>query len=303
MYQHWQLNSLIILLNNFQWIPINVFYLFPRSQSIMFYIPHWIWKCWEGGKITSLVSGLSASLMTSADRKEKISNLREYLCNSLHSHNIYAVKFFICEVLNFFNTLFQMWFLNRFLGGSFITYGVDVVNFSEKDQLDRTDPMIEVFPRVTKCTFMMFGPSGSVEKHDLMCVLALNVINEKIFVFLWFWLVLLICLTCISFLYRLVVFFVPSVRNGLLQKRAQLRYKVTIDSLAPKLYFGDYFLLYLISKNVEILSFSGLLEELSLELRDTRKPETEPDKEMYSLRGRRRSMNLKEKLHLLNEKV
>lgn len=188
-----------------------------------------------------------------------------------------------------------------------MAYGIDVLSFSKMDQLNRTDPMIEVFPRVTKCTFLLFGPSGTVQTHDIMCVLALNVINEKIFIFLWFWLIMLATLTCVSFLYRLLVFFVPAVRNSILQKRAQLRYKITLDTLASKLYFGDYFILHLIGKNLEIMTFTSLLEELSLDLKDTRIPDppVAPGQEMYPLKARRRNDggHLKEKMSLLNEKV
>ena len=28
------------------------------------------------------------------------------------------------------------------------------------------DPMSKVFPRVTKCTFQKYGPSGTVQNHD-----------------------------------------------------------------------------------------------------------------------------------------
>ena len=45
--------------------------------------------------------------------------------------------------------------------------------------------------QITKCTFHKFGASGSVQKFDGICVLPLNIINEKIYVFLWFWFVLL----------------------------------------------------------------------------------------------------------------
>ena len=37
-----------------------------------------------------------------------------------------------------------------FLGYEFSTYGLDVVNFSEKHPMDRQDPMHTVFPNVTK---------------------------------------------------------------------------------------------------------------------------------------------------------
>ena len=49
----------------------------------------------------------------------------------------------------------------------------------------------QIFPRVTKCKFWKYGPSGTVQKHDALCVLSLNIINEKIYVMLWFWLVIL----------------------------------------------------------------------------------------------------------------
>jgi hypothetical protein len=55
--------------------------------------------------------------------------------------------------------------------------------------------MIYVFPRMTKCTFHKFGTSGNIEKHDALCILPLNIVNEKIYIFIWFWLLLLGLLT------------------------------------------------------------------------------------------------------------
>ena len=51
---------------------------------------------------------------------------------------------------------------------------------------------------MTKCTFHKFGPSGTVQKFDGLCVLPLNIINEKIYVFLWFWFVILAIVTGIQ---------------------------------------------------------------------------------------------------------
>ena len=55
--------------------------------------------------------------------------------------------------------------------------------------------MIYVFPRMTKCTFHKFGTSGNIEKHDALCILPLNIVNEKIYIFIWFWLLILGFLT------------------------------------------------------------------------------------------------------------
>ena len=55
---------------------------------------------------------------------------------------------------------------------------------------------------MTKCTFHKFGTSGELEKHDALCILPLNIFNEKIYIFLWFWMLGLSALTSIVVVYR-----------------------------------------------------------------------------------------------------
>lgn len=43
-----------------------------------------------------------------------------------------------------------------------MTFGLDVIAHMEADQEDRLDPMIYIFPRMTKCTFYKYGVSGEV---------------------------------------------------------------------------------------------------------------------------------------------
>jgi hypothetical protein len=42
-----------------------------------------------------------------------------------------------------------------------------------------------------------------VEKHDALCILPLNIVNEKIYIFLWFWLLMLGGLSTLVVVYRL----------------------------------------------------------------------------------------------------
>ena len=44
-----------------------------------------------------------------------------------------------------------------------------------------------MFTVMFQCTFHKFGTSGEVEKHDALCLLPLNIVNEKVYIFLWFW--------------------------------------------------------------------------------------------------------------------
>ena len=90
--------------------------------------------------------------------------------------------------------------IESFLNIFFI--GTGVLAMTEEPQEDRVDAMSRVFPKMTKCTFHKFGPSGTVEKFDGLCVLPLNIINEKIYVFLWFWFIILTIVTGIQVIYR-----------------------------------------------------------------------------------------------------
>ena len=117
-----------------------------------------------------------------------------------------------------------MLFLDLFLGGMFSTYGSAVWGISNMDPEDRSDPMNLVFPKVfkfincikflfcnifsfcfykvAKCTFRSVGPSGTIQLIDGMCVLPINIFNEKIFAFMWTWFVFLAIVSALGLCYR-----------------------------------------------------------------------------------------------------
>ena len=66
--------------------------------------------------------------------------------------------------------------------------------------------------QVTKCTFHKYGASGTVTKHDGLCILALNIINEKIYCFLWFWFVAVAIFSAMAVVYRFIIIALPSLR-------------------------------------------------------------------------------------------
>ena len=123
----------------------------------------------------------------------------------LGSHNSYVAKYVACEVLNFINVLFQIYFMDMFLNGQFTQYGLEVLRTNEMLPLEeRVDPLAKVFPKLSKCTFNDYGPSGTVQRKDALCLLAVNIINEKIYIFLWFWFFTLAVWTGIHMLLRIV---------------------------------------------------------------------------------------------------
>jgi len=178
-------------------------------------------------------------------------------------HNSYAAKYFVCDILNFVNVVGQIYFVNLFLGGVFMTYGTDVLNFINQEDEDRSDPMMEVFPRVTKCTFYKYGASGTPMKLDALCVLGLNIINEKIYITLWFWFVALAVISALYTVYIVAIITMPGLRRSLVTRKANKNNKDQAYRLVEKTNMGDWFMLYLISRNMDTTMYNIFIEELT----------------------------------------
>lgn len=75
-------------------------------QGLLFYMPHWMWKQWEEGKIRMVSEGMrGASLESKQERQAKTERLVQYIVETLHLHNSYAAGYFFCEFLNFVNVV------------------------------------------------------------------------------------------------------------------------------------------------------------------------------------------------------
>merc|ERR1712241_1446813 len=224
----------------------------------------------EGGLMKTLVGDLTdpVMLIKKDERLERVSFIRKYFKESAKTHGGYAINFFLCEILSLVNVVGQIYFTDRFLGYTFMTYGSDVFAMTFGDPEGRSDPMNMVFPKVTKCTFHKYGPSGTVTRHDGLCILALNIINEKIYVFLWFWFVGVAIMSGLAIIYRMVVILVPSLRVSVICARAlnqvpRSTVKALITSKSGWLdQVGDYWVIYLLSKNLNPIAMKELLEEL-----------------------------------------
>lgn len=243
----------------YQWV---CFVLF--LQAAMFYVPRYVWKIWEGGRMKAL--GLDMPLTSDDDYRVRKDVIVSYFVARHNNHGFYFGRYFVCELLNLINVVGQIFFTDRFLGGAFTTYGSEVIRFSEMDHNERTDPMMKIFPRVTKCLFYTFGSSGDVQKHDALCILPLNIINEKIYIFLWFWFIILAAISGLAVLYHSVAFFCPHFRFLLLRLKSSISPREYLNSLNRKLLIGDWFVLYQVGKSVDSRLYAAVIAELAKKL-------------------------------------
>jgi hypothetical protein len=92
-----------------------------------------------------------------------------------------------------------------------------------------------------------------------MCILPINIINEKIYVFLWFWFYFLAVASIIAIIYRALTIVVPRIRVLATQSRCRLANREALESVINRLRIGDWFVLDLLSKNLDPLNFRDLM--------------------------------------------
>lgn len=259
----------------YQWVPFVLF-----GQALLFYVPHLIWKKLENGRISNIVNNVNASpICTESDMTinghEFYSNetliKRQQLFEAIYTDRVrfkmnrdWAISLVACELLNALIIVLQIFMVDSFLRGRFMNLGPLWLK-AEEDILETA------FPKVTKCTFHKFGPSGSLQTHDALCVMSLNVINEKIYVILWFWFMILLCLTVVGIIWRLLTLALhPSVIFNKMVLRevnpGPLLKDKELEIIARSLPFSDWLFLYYLGKNMDGKMFRRTVSALMISL-------------------------------------
>lgn len=263
----------------YQWVPFVLF-----GQALLFYLPHLVWRTYEAGTIKLLVNGLqrlylkpdgdqdtvagAMKIPSEATRLSKMRDIMNHLdtVTRFRMNRKWAMVLIGCEVLNLVNVLLQMRLMNAFLGGQFYTYGLTALS-DDDATFDR------VFPKMTKCDFHKYGPSGTLQTHDALCVMALNIINEKIYVVLWYWfVVVLIPVSVAALLWRAVQYVMHSRDsfNRLLLREASPGTRidpVDLAVIARQTTYSDWLFMYYLSGNMDGAVFRDLLHSYATGLR------------------------------------
>lgn len=249
----------------YQWVCFVLFF-----QAIACYTPKFLWDIFEGGLLRTVVMGLNLAICPEEEKCLKRNALLDYLLKHIKRHKLYAIRYWVCEALCLVNIVIQLWLMNKFFDGEFLSYGLRVMKFSEVPQEQRVDPMVYIFPRVTKCIFHKYGASGSLQKHDSLCILPLNIVNEKTYIFIWFWFIILAMLLCGLMIYRGLIIFVPKIRPRLLNARSRMVPRETCQALSNKLDVGDWWLIYMLGRNLDPIIYKDVLAELAKQVEPRR---------------------------------
>uniref|UniRef100_A0A0N5BKI9 Innexin n=1 Tax=Strongyloides papillosus TaxID=174720 RepID=A0A0N5BKI9_STREA len=209
----------------YQWIPIVL-----ALQAIMFFIPNWLWKSLysqSGIDLNTIISdGVALRGSAPTDREQNSIKLKEYISDCLglkdfrrsfrigcfkmeKNHGKYITTLYLSVKLFYMvNIVAQFVLMNSFLGDYYTLWGFNVIKVLWYGKEWQTS---HVFPRVTLCDFDMRYLS-EVNRYTVQCVLMINMFNEKIYLFLWFWFIFVGLSTVVNFLYCLAQFISSSRR-------------------------------------------------------------------------------------------
>lgn len=164
-----------------------------------------------------------------------------FFLNLTYSAYFVTLTYLVTKLLYLLNVVFQLLFMNSFMETSkYYLYGAgalfDFVNGTSWEQSG-------MFPRVSLCDFEV-RVMGNVQSYTIQCVLVINIFNEKIFVFLWFWYAILIVFSLGSFIFWLFVFFFPySNRRFIIRHLEMSDLPIDIEANEKLInYFTDSFL-------------------------------------------------------------
>jgi hypothetical protein len=72
------------------------------------------------------------------------------------------------------------------------------------EEQTRSNPMCYTFPRITSCDYYRYGSGGNQERINALCILSLNIVNDKVFLVLWWWFFFLVLCGIFELLFCLV---------------------------------------------------------------------------------------------------
>lgn len=178
------------------------------------------------------------------------------------SHNIYAIRYFVAELLNVGVVIGNIMLLNVFLRGfwwEFWPAMTILLNFDYHNWLMESS---RVFPRIARCEFFYSGPTGTIQNLDTLCLLPLNVLNEKIYAFIYMWLLILFVISAVNILYKFLLLICRPLRMILVRIWYREVPAFQWETILDHGQYGQWFLFCRIGENLSTNVLCQLADQL-----------------------------------------
>ena len=149
------------------------------------------------------------------------------------------------------------------MSSQFLGYGINSLKYMIANPETRgLDPFNLIFPKMTKCTLNTYGPSGSLQNHDALCILPINILNEKIYFVAWFIMFGLGLFTVLHHLVASMIILTPALRKAYLAlylMRGHDKLRKKLFRICDMTSFGDWLVMFMLAKNTNRVTFSELV--------------------------------------------
>lgn len=230
--------------------------------AAIYYIPRKFSKNSENPKVKKLIEDLAVhGPRYDQIERELVERAARYIALNLKTHNGIYFKFVGCNVIALLIDIFCFQALDFVLQGRFISYGWMAFPF-ERDPVNFSDYMSRTFPPFSKCTLDPTIKLVSRRTEVLGCHLTVMELYEKVFLFIWVWLIILTTATVVYLLF-LGFMWLPYFRLLILKvakpNGAKDSVSDTIVNVLNHCKIGDVYLLYRLRQHLSHARFYELL--------------------------------------------
>lgn len=163
------------------------------------------------------------------------STIMAYICFMFGKFlgNYLVILYLVVKLLYILNCIGQLLLISILLGRNYYIYGASIFRdiIQGKGYADS-----EYFPRVTMCKFQVreLGLKNFSHEYNVQCVLPINLFNQQIFTFLWFWYLVLLIINTSALLIWIYRFIPINQYNYAIRRIKLMRIRLVENSKLKK---------------------------------------------------------------------
>ncbi|GBM58607.1 Innexin inx2 [Araneus ventricosus] len=231
------------------------FSLLLLFQTLLFIAPRYFWKFMESGRVEILVTLLYNN---GNSREQNIKQLADIVLMSAKKNKKYLMSYFGAELINALNVSLCIIILGMFFDRP-PRNAVDVIEFADIDWSPCWKGFCSVghnFPKLTQCTINRYTSSGYVLSQQAAMILPTDILYQKMNTFLLYWFYMVGFLSYLVLCYRMFLIISPTLRVKALKMRCRNVNSADLVLIIRALGIENWFLINLLSKNIDPETFS-----------------------------------------------
>lgn len=236
-------------------------------SSFAFYLPHKMAKKPYGHRMSRLLDMIN-NCVPQYDNAEQtlINSVSKYIVTNRRKQDNLYFRYLMSNIAALFIAITMFFLYDVMLLGKFKSLGYDAYPFT-RDGEHLTDPLHQAFPPFVKCRIGMNQQLMNRRREEFGCHLTAQEFYEKLFLGLWFVMMLLMIVSSLYIIF-LLCFFIKPFRRVLIKAIAKVKDEKldqTIENATECFSIGDWFLLYKVRGAFFNTGFHQLLQRLGNE--------------------------------------